>query len=438
MLQKIKNFYHLFKALVAVIYFRFPSRHLYLIGVTGTDGKTTTCHLIYQILKTAGLRVGLISTVSARIGSEEIDTGFHVTTPDPLALQGILKKMVDEGLKYVVLEATSHGLDQSRLFGCRFKIGVVTNITHEHLDYHRTWQNYVKSKAKLFKGVEWAVLNRDDLSYNPLEKILKIRQIKRVSFGLKKKAEINARHIKIDASSSQFEVVDNLDQSHFQVKTSLLGKYNLYNSLAAISVVKILKIEDKLIKKSLKNFIPVAGRLQKIDEGQNFRIFIDFAHTPNGLTQTLKTLNNFKKTTPDSRLIVVFGCAGLRDHQKRPMMGKIAAQLADLVVLTAEDPRTEDVGQIIKEISHGCRLSGAQFARVPLEKNKLANSVFFKIPDRQKAIEFSLSQLAKTGDIVVICGKGHEKSMCYGQKEIPWSDEDIVRQALKLNQGTVK
>lgn len=406
MLQKIKNIYHFFGAFLAVVFYRFPAKDLYVIGVTGTDGKTTVVHLIDEILRAAGKKAGMISTIS--------NPGLHVTTPNPLVLQSILRKMVDSGIKYVILEATSHGLDQYRLFGCNFKIGVLTNVTHEHLDYHQTWENYLQAKAKLFKGVEWGVLNADDQSFPHLKEILKKRLVKFVTYGVKEEADLVPTEIKINSRGLKFKAKNNINQSQYKIETTLLGKYNLYNCLAAISVGQILEIERKDIQKALKRFKSVSGRMQAIDEGQNFKIIIDFAHTPNALKQTLETLKFLK--SPRKKLIVVFGCAGLRDKQKRPQMGEIAAQLADLIILTAEDPRTEDVNQIIKEIAAGCQKAGAKF---------------FRVPDRKKAIEFALKKLAQKGDTVVICGKGHEQSMCYGKKEIPWSEVEVVRQAIK-------
>lgn len=391
MVRRLKNFYHFFQAVLAVLYYRYPASSLKVIGVTGTDGKTTTVHLIAQILREANLKTAYISTVGAKIQDSEIDTGFHVTTPNPWALQKLLRKMVDKHLEYLVLEATSHGLDQHRLFGCRFQIGVLTNVTHEHLDYHRTFQKYLEAKMKLFKRVKKAILNKDDPSFSQFKREVEKGGGEVISYGLKD---------------------GDFTPKTFPFKTNLEGEYNLSNCLAAIAVAKSLKIEDEVIRKGLLGFTGITGRLEEINEGQNFKIFVDFAHTPNSLLKTLEALR--EKKGKSQRLMVVFGCAGLRDRQKRPLMGKIATDLADLVILTAEDPRTEDLSQIIEEISKGC----------PDFKN------LYKIPDRKEAIEFALKE-AKRGDLVVICGKGHEKSMCFGTKEIPWSDQEEVRKILR-------
>lgn len=390
----LKNLKHLTGAIVATLVYRYPARNLKIIGVTGTDGKTTTVHLIYSILKLVGKRTAFVSSIEARIGEREIDTGFHVTTPNPWLLQRLLRQMVDEEVEYLVLEATSHGLDQHRLLGCNFQVGVITNITHEHLDYHKTFKKYLATKAKLFRGVKIAVLNRDDEHFNYLKQAAKKAKI--VSYGIKKKADFTLEN--------------------FKFKTKLPGEYNLYNCLAAIATAKALGTKDEIIRKAVAGFSGLPGRLERVDTKKDFQVFVDFAHTPNGLKNVLQALREEKK----GRLIVVFGCAGERDKTKRPIMGEIASRLADLVVLTAEDPRTEDVNDIIEQIVVGCKKAGG-----------VEGKTYFRIPDRREAIKFALKKLAKKGDIIVICGKGHEKSMCFGKTEISWSDQKEVRLALK-------
>lgn len=389
-----KNKKHLLESIWAVIKHRYPARHLKVIGVTGTDGKTTTVHLIYSILKEAGFSVAMVSTVAAFVDDEEIDTGFHVTTPDAKFLQPLLRKFVDGKIEYLVLEATSHGLDQHRVLGCNFLIGVLTNVTHEHLDYHQTFERYLAAKAKLFRKVKMAILNRDDKHFNYFKRVA--RRAKIVTYGIDKKADFTPEK--------------------FKFRTELPGKYNLYNCLAAIATASSLGIDNEIIKRALLSFEPVKGRMEEIKEGQNFKVIIDFAHTPNGLEKALTTLKSQKGR---GKLIVVFGCAGERDVKKRPMMGEIAAKLADFVVLTAEDPRTEDVNQIIEQIIRGCQKAGG-----------VEDETFFRIPDRQEAINFAIQELAKENDIVVICGKGHEKSMCFGKTEIPWSDQEAAKKAI--------
>lgn len=393
----INSFFHLPVAFFAAFVYRYPARRLKIIGVTGTDGKTTTATLIYQILLLAEKKVALISTVSAKIGKKEIPTGFHVTSPHPWKLQALLKKIANQGYEYVVLEVTSHGLDQHRILGINFLVGVITNVTHEHLDYHETYQNYLRAKVRLFENVKIAVLNRDDSSYRFLvAKTRKNKQAKVVTYGIKKKADFTPRT--------------------FQFKTSLPGEYNQYNCLAAIATTVSLNISLKRIRQVVAGFKGVKGRMEAIKEGQDFQVIVDFAHTLNGLENALKTLKEKKP----HRLIAVFGCAGLRDAQKRPKMGKIATRLANISVLTAEDPRTEDVNKIIDQIAQGCQEAGG------VEKK-----TFFRLPDRSQAIRFAIQKLAKKGDIVVICGKGHEQSMCFGVTEYPWSDQKEARKALR-------
>lgn len=333
MIKWLKNLKHLIGAIVATLVYRYPARNLKIIGVTGTDGKTTTVHLIYSILKSAEKRTAFVSSIAAKIGDKEIDTGFHVTTPNPWLLQRLLWQMVNEKIEYVILETTSHGLGQHRLLGCNFQVGVVTNITHEHLDYHKTFKKYLAAKAKLFQGVKIAVLNRDEEHFNYLKRVAKKAKI--VSYGIDKKADYTPES--------------------FKFKTKLPGKYNLYNCLAAIAATKALGIKDGIIRKAVGNFSNLPGRLEEISEGQDFQIFVDFAHTPNGLENVLETL---KEEKGKGRLIVVFGCAGERDKEKRPIMGEIATKMADLVVLTAEDPRSEDVNDIIAQIVTGCKKAG--------------------------------------------------------------------------------
>jgi UDP-N-acetylmuramoyl-L-alanyl-D-glutamate--2,6-diaminopimelate ligase len=405
MVRSLKNLYHLVVAFFSVLYFRYPAKKLKVIGVTGTDGKTTTIYLISHILKKAKKKNAFVSSVGAQIGDKEIDTGFHVTTPSSFPLQKLLRKIANQGYEYVVLEATSHGLDQHRLFGCHFSVGVVTNVTHEHLDYHQTYENYLRTKAKLFRGVKVAVLNRDDKSFKYLDtKIQRYkpclpagRDTKRVTYGIREKADFTPKN--------------------FKFKTSLPGEYNQYNCLAAIAVTSSLDIPEDIIRQAIASFEGLKGRMEEIDEGQDFKVYVDFAHTPNALEQVLKSLK--KQLTKRRRLIAVFGSAGLRDRLKRPVMGEIAARLADITVLTAEDPRTENVDKIIDQIAQGC-----------LKERGIEKKTFFRAPDRGEAIRFAIKK-AKKGDIVAILGKGHEKSMCFGETEYPWSDQKEVRRALK-------
>lgn len=390
----INNFKHLPSAVLSGLFYGFPENKLKFIGVTGTDGKTTTVNLIYHILHQCGLPTAMISTVSAKINDKEFDTGLHVTAPDPWQLRKLLRKMVKEKIEYVVLEVTSHGLDQFRVWGISYEVGVITNVTHEHLDYHRTYRNYLQAKAKLLEKSKVAIVNKDDFSYGFLSaKLQKFPKTKVVTYSIKTEADFTVKN--------------------FSFITKLPGEYNRYNCLAAIAAVSTLGISGEKIRKAVSSFEGVTGRMEEINAGQDFKVIVDFAHTPNALEQALNTLR--KKLNKDARLIAVFGCAGLRDKQKRPMMGEISGRIADHTVITAEDPRTEDVGKICEQIAEGCQKAKGEYTIVP---------------DRTKAIDLAAQKLAKKGDIVVICGKGHEKSMCFGKTEYPWSDQEAVKKAL--------
>ncbi len=404
----------------------FPSRQLVLIGVTGTDGKTTTSTLIHSILTAAGLKAGLISTVSAIIGDETLDTGFHVTTPDAPEVQGYLARMVAAGLTHCVLEVTSHGLAQHRVTGCDFDIAVVTNITHEHLDYHKTYENYRAAKGRLFEslttaarkpGVEKAgVLNRDDGSYEYLSSVLTVRSI---SYSLKTDADVRAGGIGYLPDLTEFTVRG--ASFSFPVRTRFVGAYNVSNCLAAIAATAgALGISPEAAQRGVAAFKGVPGRMERIDLGQPFTAIVDFAHTPNALRRTLETARQMagQDLSGLGRVIAIFGSAGLRDVEKRRLMAETSVELADITVLTAEDPRTESLGDILEMMAFGARNKGG-----------VEGKTFYRVPDRGEAIRLAV-RLAQPGDIVLACGKGHEQSMCFGTLEYPWDDRVAMRAAL--------
>ncbi|OQB27877.1 MAG: UDP-N-acetylmuramoyl-L-alanyl-D-glutamate--L-lysine ligase [Chloroflexi bacterium ADurb.Bin180] len=402
----------------------FPARQMRIIGVTGTDGKTTTVSLIAAVLQAAGKSVGWISTVDARIGSELVDTGFHTTTPDSPEVQRFLAQMVAAGTEVAVVEATSHGLAQHRVTGCEFDVAVVTNITREHLDYHHSFEEYRDAKALLFSGLEtsyrkeevpkWAIVNADDPS---AEYLLARSPRNRLTYGLNQPGDITARAIRLPAEGISFEAV--APGACFEVTSSLKGRFNVYNILAAVAVGVSQGVSPRAIQEGIRSVKGILGRMERIDKGQDFDVIIDFAHTPNALDNALRTVRELTR----GRVIVVFGCAGLRDHSKRRPMGQIAARLADCVVLTAEDPRTEDVNAIIAESAAGCEAEGKQ-----------EGQGYWRIPDRQEAIDRAVA-MARAGDLVIITGKGHERSMCFGSTEFPWSDHDAARKALQARLG---
>ena len=406
---------------LAAAFYNWPARKLTVIGVTGTDGKTTTCNLIYKILVAAGIKAGMISTVNAVIGNEILDTGFHVTTPDAHDVQHYLAKMVEAGLTHVVLETTSHGWAQHRVDACEFDVGIVTNITHEHFDEHGTYENYRAAKARLFSSLEQTkekptgnlrlgVINRDDRSFDFLNEFIKT---KKLSYGLEDSANVRAEDIRY--SSSGIEFTASSKDFQLSITSNLLGLYNISNCLAALTAaVYGLGIAPDVAARGIASLGGIPGRMEQIDLGQNFMAIVDFAHTPNALKVTLEAGRKMTK----GRVISVFGSAGLRDKEKRRMMAETSIELADLSVLTAEDPRTESLDEILEEMAVGARAKGGR-----------EGVTFWRIADRGEAIKFAI-QLARDGDIVLSCGKGHEQSMCFGKTEYPWDDRIAMRAAL--------
>ncbi len=417
MLRRIKRFipkpvfglYHWLRAVLAVLAYGYPARHLNVIGITGTDGKTTTAHLLYSILRQAKRRASLISTTGAVIyGRENVPLGLHVTTPNPFELQRFLKTARQTGSDTIVLEATSHGLAQHRVMGSNFRIGVVTNITDEHLDYHGSYDQYLADKARLFRRVRTSILNLDDRSYPRLREMASGKQ---VTYGLDPAAQITATEIRHTPGGSTL-MVPAIDR---RVRTRFAGDYNVQNILAAVAVALALRIDPGHIAAGLEAAVPPPGRLEKIERGQPFSVYVDFAHTAHGLDSLLKMLHGVK----EKRLIVVFGCAGERDPFKRFPMGASAGKYADLTVITAEDPRTEDLDAIIDQVADGVESEGGVFGES-----------YFRVPDRSEAIAFAIQKLAQPGDIVVTTGKAHERSMCFGTVEHPWDEFAAVEAAL--------
>lgn len=420
--------------LMAAAFHDFPSRQLVIIGVTGTDGKTTTSTLIHSILKRATTgTTGYISTIAADIGGAELDTGLHVTTPGAPQVQAILARMVENGLTHCVLEMTSHGLAQGRLVGVDIDAAVVTNITHEHLDYHGSWDAYRDAKATMFEmlaasarksGVrahraleariaeqtipKIAVINTDDKGARTL---LDIPCDLRVTYGIEHDSDCRAENVQLGPDGASFMV----GAAAFHIP--LVGAFNVYNALAAIAVTRALGVNFQTIQDGLSAVTAVSGRMQPIDEGQDFTAIVDFAHTPNALKVALEAARTM--IAPGKRLIAVFGSAGLRDVQKRRMMAETSARLADMSVLTAEDPRTESLDAILEMMAEGCRSQGG-----------VEGETFIRVPDRGEAL-YRACQMAGPGDLVIACGKGHEQSMAFGTVEYPWDDREGLRAALR-------
>lgn len=392
-----------------------PSEKLKVIGVTGTDGKTTTAHFLYWFLINSGKKAGLISTVSAIIGEKVIGTGLHVTNPDPVSLQKLLSAMVDEGCEYAVVEVTSHGIDQQRIAGVEFDTAILTKITNEHLDYHKTFAKYRDVKLSLLKRAKNVIINKDDYSYGYLlDKLNKSQKI--IAYSRKEEADVYASEIHDTREGISFYL--NINKNVDYIKLPIAGIFNVSNLLAAFATVNHYRIPLKRAIASLQSFKLPTGRMEKIETNRDYNVIVDFAHTPDALNSVLSSLR--KKTL--KRLICVSGCAGERDRSKRFVMGKISASIADVSVFTAEDPRSENIFDILRQMKKGA---------LPAQAGKN----FVVIPERGEAIAYALS-IAKKGDLVVITGKGHEKSMAYSSRatsssayrgfEHPWSDQEAV------------
>jgi UDP-N-acetylmuramoyl-L-alanyl-D-glutamate--2,6-diaminopimelate ligase len=407
---------------LAAAFYDWPARKLTVIGVTGTDGKTTTCNLLYKILVAAGIKAGMISTVNAVIGDEVLDTGFHVTTPDAHDVQHYLARMVAAGLTHVVLETTSHGWSQYRVDACEFDIGVVTNIMHEHMDEHGNYENYRAAKARLFSSLErtvdkpqgnprLAVINRDDpKSFDFLNDFIKVNKL---NYGLGQDADIRAEDIRYTPTGILFNATNG--DLRVAISSKLVGAYNVSNCLAAFAAAVFgLGIKPEIAAQGIVALDGIPGRMELVDLGQKFTAIVDFAHTPNALKVTLETGRIMTK----GHVIAVFGSAGLRDKEKRRMMAETSAELADFSVLTAEDPRTESLEGILDEMAAGARSRGGR-----------EGETFWRVPDRGEAIRLAI-RLAHEGDIILSCGKGHEQSMCFGRTEYPWDDRVAMRTAL--------
>ncbi len=401
-IQKIKNIYHLLCAIIASVYYGNPSRNITVIGVTGTDGKTTTTSLVYHILKNTGKRVSMISTVSAVIGNKSYDTGFHVTTPSAFAVQKYLKTAVEQANEYFVLETTSHSLDQYRVYGVHFAIGLITNITHEHILYHKTYENYVRSKSKLLNWAVKGIINHDDISYEYILKNVDDTG-KLLTYGLANKSDY--------------------DQVIEQKIGQKLAPFNRYNYLAAFAVCRELGIDEESIYNAMKTYTLPPGRMEVVYD-KEFLIINDFAHTPNAIHEALLTL---KEAYPNRNIIHVFGAAAFRDDAKRPMMGKESATYATKSIITEEDYRTEDPEKIAREIGEGFISQGFTYLEPSAFGEKA--KTYTVIIDRGAALEKALDIVQK-GEIIIITGKGHEQSLCRGKIEYPWNDTRAIQDLL--------
>ncbi len=397
-------------------FYDYPASKMRMIGVTGTNGKTTTTHIIAHLLRSQGYTVGVIGTVHILIDDQSYP--IHNTTPDVADLQQILQQMVDAGVTHCIMEVSSHALALGRTAGVEYDTAVFTNLTQDHLDFHKTFDNYLAAKAKLFKQVsasyqvkegKGAVINVDD-AYG--QSIVDVTTSPMITYSTEGKGSMNASDLTVTAKSSQFTL--NYDGKSYPISTKIVGMFNVYNTLAAVGATLYEGLSMEEIVKGLATFTAVPGRFELIEEGQDFAVVVDYAHTPDGLENILQTA----KKIVENRILVVFGCGGDRDATKRPIMGRIAAQFGDRVFVTSDNPRTEDPVQIVKDVEVGVR-------------EGLHDDVTYEvIVDRREAIHKAIAE-ATTGDVVIIAGKGHEDYQILKDETIHFDDREVAREALK-------
>jgi UDP-N-acetylmuramoyl-L-alanyl-D-glutamate--2,6-diaminopimelate ligase len=402
-------------AWVSARFYQFPAQKLTMIGVTGTNGKTTSTHLIEALLKARGHRVGLIGTIHSKIGEEVLPV--NNTTPLPLELQQLLAKMVDKGADYGVMEVSSHALELGRVEAIEFDIAVFTNLTQDHLDFHENMEAYLEAKTKLFSGLnptggkahpKYGIINIDD----PAGRFIQEKSRGQVlTYGIKSEATVKASNVLVKASGVSFGVTTPWGKADFKLR--MTGMFSVYNALAAICVGLVEKIDLGEIKQVLEGVTGVPGRFELIDEGQSFGVIVDYAHTPDSLENVLHTANQFVI----GRIITVFGCGGDRDRTKRPIMGSIAARLSDYTIITSDNPRSEDPVVIIEEIEAGIR-------------DFVGSEQYAMVLDRREAIAYAIS-MAGPEDLVLIAGKGHETYQIIGDKTLPFDDRAVARQCLQ-------
>lgn len=415
--ESVINFYHKIQAVLACIWYGFPGKKMTVIGVTGTNGKTTTCYMISQILDEAGLANAMATTIFFKSGKKYIRNNSKMTTLNPFVLQKFLRDAYNKGIRYAIIETTSHAIVQSRIWGIKYDSLVFTNITHDHLDYHGTFAHYLDAKLKLFRDNPQAraVINIDDANAS---KFKTISGNKVVTYSLEGKGDVNGRKIHLYEDGVTFDIAWFGNEIH--TKLNIMGRFNIANSLAAFCVATNYNISPKSIVKAIANIQNIPGRLEYLDFGQNYKIVIDFAHTPDGLQKVFEAVRPVVR----GRIIHIAGATGDRDKTKRPILGALAGKYADIAIVTDEDPGMENPEEIINAVAEGVVRGAEKSAPKILGKN------FFKIVDRSKAIEFGL-QIARKGDMVLITGKGHEEVMKVGEKLVPYSDKKAIEQIIK-------
>ena len=396
-------------AIAAANFFGHPAEALQLIAVTGTNGKTTTTSLIDSILRASGAKTGLFGTIAYHTPLGEYPAPN--TTPESLDLQGFFAEIRDAGGTYAVMEASSHALVMDRLWGCHFQSAVFTNLTRDHLDFHKNFEDYFAAKRRLFEGTgagvpETAVLNADDPYSNRLTGLAK----QTVTCGIENSADIAAKKFHLAFTGLTFTA--HSPSGKLQITSPLVGRINVYNILAAIGAAQAAGISNDIIEAGITALENVAGRFQRVDMGQPFLAIVDFAHTDDALENLIKTA---RELNPKGRIVTLFGCGGGKDRTKRPIMGEASGRLSDLTILTNDNPRQEDPLKIISDIVVGLQKS---------------NGKYLIEPDREKAIGLAFDE-ARVGDIVLLAGKGHEDYQILADKTLPWDDRKVAQQALR-------
>ncbi len=406
---------HKFRAVLAALVYGFPGKKIRAIGVAGTKGKTTTVNMIAKILEESGHKVAMLSTANFQIGEKKWLNDVKLTTTSPFYFQRFLAKAVKEKCDYVIVEISSHGLVQYRHLGVPYKTVVLTNMMSDHLDYHKTYANYKNSHyALLTKNLENLIINYDD---EDLRSFLEFEKVKKYTFSLKGYKEVSgiklirAADMVLREKETEFNI--KTDKGQMAVRSSLIGEFNIYNSLAAAAVGLAENIKPIAIKKALESIENITGRLEKIDEGPDFEVIVDYAHSPDSLKKVYEAVKPYVK----NKIIAVLGGTGDRDKTYRAKMGALAEECADIVIITNEDPYSEDPEDIMDQVMSGI-------------KNKELNKNLFRISDRKEAIKKAIN-MAERDDLVMITGKGAEQFMICGEKKIPWDDREIARETLK-------
>jgi UDP-N-acetylmuramoyl-L-alanyl-D-glutamate--2,6-diaminopimelate ligase len=396
-------------AVCAANFFRHPANALQLVAVTGTNGKTTTTSVVDAIVKASGAKTGLFGTIAYHTPLG--DYPAPNTTPESVDLQGFLAEIRDVGGKFAVLEASSHSLSMDRLWGCHFAGAVFTNLTREHMDYHKTFEDYFATKKRLFEGTgagapEVAILNADDEFGKRLSGLAK----KTVTYGLEAHADISTKKFQLTFEELVFTA--HTPNGRVHVQSQLVGRINVYNLLAAIGAAQALGLSNEVIEKGIRNLESVSGRFQRIDCGQPFLVIVDYAHTDDALEKLIRTA---RELNPKGRIITLFGCGGLKDRTKRPVMGEVTGRLSDLTILSSDNPRSEDPLKIISDIIVGLQ--------------KTAGKYLIEL-DREKAIGMAMDE-ARAGDIVLLAGKGHEDYQILADRTLKFDDREMARRALR-------